>query len=196
MENLKSAPALIIQQKKEWGEILTGFETKNRYAINSSEGAELYKAGEESHFLARVILKMMRPFVIHIVSNAGGEILRIRKPFRFYFHEVRVEDQHGGTIGRVVREFAVFKRNFNVLDAGGAEVCRISGPFWHPWTFHILSNGSSVGKISKKWSGLGKEMFTDADTFSIDFGSISEVQHRAVLVGALFLIDTLYFEAR
>ena len=31
LENLAQANALIIRQQKEWGEILTGFETKNKY---------------------------------------------------------------------------------------------------------------------------------------------------------------------
>ena len=30
MEKLESLNAIVIQQKKEWGEIITDFETKNR----------------------------------------------------------------------------------------------------------------------------------------------------------------------
>ena len=33
----------------------------------------------------------------------------------------------------------------------------------------ILILISQVGKISKQWSGLGKEVFTDADNFGINF---------------------------
>ena len=35
MERLESLNALAIQQKKEWGEIITNFETKNRYVVMS-----------------------------------------------------------------------------------------------------------------------------------------------------------------
>ena len=32
---------ILIRQKKEWGEILTGFETRNRYALSSEDGDEI-----------------------------------------------------------------------------------------------------------------------------------------------------------
>lgn len=30
-------------------------------------------------------------------------------------------------------------------------------------------DGNEVGKISKQWAGLAREMFTDADFFGINF---------------------------
>ena len=71
-----------------------------------------------------------------------------------------------------------------------------------------------VGKITKQWSGLGKEMFTDADNFGINFPMDLDVkvrehccaarkypeiiilflQMKATLLGALFLVDFMYFE--
>ena len=35
-----------------------------------------------------------------------------------------------------------------------------------------------VGKITKQWSGLGKEMFTDADNFGINFPMDLDVKVR------------------
>jgi len=196
MEKLKNVPALIVQQKKEWGEILTGIESKNKYVISDPQGTELYFAAEESNVMARLFLKMFRAFTIHIVSKDGNNILKIRKPFRFYFHEVFIEDNQGKLLGKVIREFSLFKRNFTIFDPLGVEIYKISGPFLHPWTFHILNKGIEVGKILKKWSGLGKQLFTDADNFSVEFRSILELNHRANILGALFLIDMLYFEKK
>ena len=71
-----------------------------------------------------------------------------------------------------------------------------------------------MGKITKQWSGLGKEMFTDADNFGINFPMDLDVkvrsialllarypviiilfpQMKATLLGALFLVDFMYFE--
>ena len=52
-----------------------------------------------------------------------------------------------------------------------------------------------IGKIEKKSCGL-KEFFTDADTFSIDFPVSLDAKAKALMLGALFLIDYGYFEAR
>lgn len=51
-----------------------------------------------------------------------------------------------------------------------------------------------VGKISKEWSGLAKEAFTDADNFGIQFPEDLDVRMKAVCLGACFLIDFMFFE--
>jgi len=70
------------------------------------------------------------------------------------------------------------------------------GPLLHPWTFNIIHETGDVGVITKKWSGLGKEVFTDADNFGITFSSELKETTKAILLGAVFLIDFLYFENR
>ena len=39
----------------------------------------------------------------------------------------------------------------------------------HAHTFQVMSNDGTqpIGKITKQWSGLAKEIFTDADNFGI-----------------------------
>jgi hypothetical protein len=56
--------------------------------------------------------------------------------------------------------------------------------------FQVLSKDGEVevGKISKKWSGLIKEYFTDADNFGISMPIDLDVKIKAVVLGALFLI--------
>lgn len=45
-----------------------------------------------------------------------------------------------------------------------------------------------IGRISKQWSGLLKEVFTDTDNFGIQFPLDLDVKIKAVLMGACFLI--------
>lgn len=49
-------------------------------------------------------------------------------------------------------------------------------------------DGTNVGKISKQWSGLAREMFTDSDHFGISFPLDLDVKMKAVCLGAVFLI--------
>jgi hypothetical protein len=51
--------------------------------------------------------------------------------------------------------------------------------------------GTNVGKISKQWTGLAKEMFTDADNFGMTFPIDLDVNIKAVLLGAVFLIVSI-----
>ncbi len=196
MEKLGNANAIAVKQRKEWGEILTGFETRNKYEVFDENGNSLYFAAEEGNVLARLFLKPLRPFTMHIMNPDGRDALKGKRPFKFYFHEMSVYDSQDTFLGKIKREFAVFSREFSVTDAGNIEIYKIHGPFFHPWTFKILENGNETGVILKKWSGLGKEMFTDADNFNITFPPGADLKKKALLLGALFLIDMLYFEQK
>lgn len=52
-------------------------------------------------------------------------------------------------------------------------------------------NGTQIGKITKQWSGILREAFTDADHFGITFPIDLDVSMKAVLLGALFLIVSM-----
>ncbi len=194
MERLKAAESVVVRQKKEWGEILTGFETRNRYAVSDPSNQQLYWAAEESSFLARFFLKALRPFTMHILSMEGGPVMKTVKPFRFFFHEMSVFNSDGKLLGVIKREFSILAKRFTVKDPQGTALYDICAPVLHPWTFKISTNGIETGEIVKKWSGLGKEAFADADNFSVRFPQGAGAGQKAALLGALFLIDMVYFE--
>jgi Scramblase len=50
------------------------------------------------------------------------------------------------------------------------------------------ASGEEIGGISKQWSGFLKEAFTDADNFGIKFPVNLDVNLKATLLGAVFLI--------
>ena len=47
---------------------------------------------------------------------------------------------------------------------------------------------STIGKISKQWTGLLREIFTDTDNFGIQFPMDLDVKMKATMIGACFLI--------
>jgi len=185
---------LIIEQQVEWLETFTEFETENRYAILDRYGNELFFAEERSSFWGRIFLPTQRPLDIEVFNNYGNLIMTIEKPFRFFIPEINIYDENNQPIGNIKKKFWAIRRIFFVHDSSGKEIYKIVGPIFHPWTFKILKNGNEVGKISKKWSGLGKEMFTDADTFNIEFPGNATDKEKKILTGATFLIDYIYFE--
>ena len=62
--------------------------------------------------------------------------------------------------------------------------------------FEVMSLDESavVGQISKQWGGFMQEAFTDADDFGISFPMDLDVEIKAVMLGACFLIDFMFFE--
>ncbi|XP_041270317.1 phospholipid scramblase 1-like isoform X2 [Onychostruthus taczanowskii] len=57
-----------------------------------------------------------------------------------------------------------------------------------------LDETCPVGRISKQWTGLVREVFTDTDNFGISFPMDLDVKMKAVMIGACFLIDFMFFE--
>jgi uncharacterized protein YxjI len=185
----------VVNQHKEWGEILTGFETKNKYAISDTSGNRLYLAAEEAgSMLMRWFLRALRPFTMAVLTEDGQVIMRVIRPFRFYFHRADIVDSQGQTLGTIERRFALLRRIYSVADRSGREVFQLFGPILHPWTFQIKKDGVECGKITKKWSGLLKEGFTDADNFGVMFPTEWNVKMKALFLGAVFLIDFVHFE--
>ena len=84
MDKLTPLDGLFVSQKKEWGEILTGFEQKNKYAIIDPSGNQLYFAAEDGgSIIGRLFLKALRPFqMIYSVRDPHGkEIFKLFGPF-------------------------------------------------------------------------------------------------------------------
>ena len=195
MERLSSVEGLVISQKKEWGEIISGFETKNKYVVLDSMGNELYRAAEEKgSLLARWFLKALRPFEICVRTYEDQLVLRVVRPFRFFFYRLDVFDAQGGLLGTIERRFSLLRRIYSVLDSSRQEAYQLFGPILHPWTFEIREGDMVHGKITKKWSGLLKEGFTDADNFGITFPPGWDIKLKALFLGAVFLIDFAHFE--
>lgn len=195
MDNLQSVSSLIITQSKEWGEILTDFETKNKYVVRNESGEELYYAAEEGgSIILRWFLKALRPFTVVVLNTDNKVLMRVKRPFRFYFHEATVVDASGESIGRLSKRFSIIRKKYSVFNRADKEVYQLFGPLFRPWTFIIKSDGEEFGKITKKWSGLLTESFTDADNFGIEFPITWDVKLKALFLGAVFLIDFVHFE--
>ena len=115
MERLSSISSLVVSQQKEWGEILTGFETKNRYTISDMSGRRLYLAAEKAgSTLLRWFLKALRPFTIAVLTEDGQVVLQVMRPFRFYFHRAEVVDSQGQSLGVIETVLNIAPHLFSV----------------------------------------------------------------------------------
>ncbi|MBA3503728.1 MAG: phospholipid scramblase family protein [Myxococcota bacterium] len=194
---------LSVRQRKNWMEIITSFDARNKYVVYDEGGNPVFNVEEQGSgfgsIVKRLFLRNMRPFTSHVEDLAGqGQLLVLTKPFRFIFHRLEIRDPSGTLLGAIQRRWTWFRRKYIVEGPDGQEVATLFGPIFRPWTFQIQLPGSDaeVGLIQKKWSGLLKEAFSDADNFWVDFAQIQDPQLRAVLFAATVLIDIVHFENR
>lgn len=202
MQKLKECDKLLVKQQTSAQEaVMESFdlERENTYVVADELGREFFFAQEESEhgWLFKSFLNASRPFTISVLPTGGLKHgIRVRRPFRFYFHEATVELLDGKPLGRVKKKFSILRRLYSVEGKSGQEKFRITGPLLKPWTFDIYYGERRIGVIKKNWSGLLKEALTQADNFTVEFPSQLNVGHKLLLLGVVFLIDFVHFERK
>lgn len=103
-------------------------------------------------------------------------------------------------LGSVHQDWSICTPQYSIKNGAGDTVLKIGGPFLAfsccgDVVFDVLTRDKTtkVGKITKQWSGLAREMFTDADTFGVTFPIDLDVQVKAVLLATTFLIVSILF---
>jgi uncharacterized protein YxjI len=195
---------LSVRQRKNWLEIITSFDARNKYVVYNELGEPVFNVQEQGSgfgsFMKRLLLQWMRPFTSQVddLTTGGTAMLTLRKPFRFIFHRLEVRDASGTLLGAIQRKWTWIRRKYIIEGPDGREVATLFGPILKPWTFQIQLPGSTqeVGLIQKKWSGLLKEMFSEADNFWVAYEAVEDPQLRALLFAATVLIDIVHFEQK
>ncbi|KAF1380602.1 hypothetical protein PFLUV_G00165590 [Perca fluviatilis] len=208
LEYLTQIDQILIHQKVELLEAFIGFETNNQYEIKNSLGQKIYKAKEKNDCCTRNCCGSLRSFDMKIKDNMDMEVIRLIRPFRCVscwcpccLQEMEVQAPPGTTIGYVKQDWHPCLPKFSIQGPNKETLMKLEGPCFAcnccgDVNFELKSKDGDtpIGRISKQWSGLLKEVFTDADNFGIQFPLDLDVKMKAVLMGACFLIDFMFFE--
>ncbi|MBD2190015.1 phospholipid scramblase-related protein [Pseudanabaena mucicola] len=200
IQTLAQANSIYIKQKFEVAEIF-GFETRNRYQIQSEDGLQFGYCAEQKLGLGDAIMRQFlghwRVFNIIGTDIHNQQVFRAHHPFRWFFQRIDVFGAGDRQVGSLQQRFAWFNKKFDFLDTRGNLIMSMTSPFWSIWTFPIKKLARDVAVIEKKWSGISKELFTDADNFRVRFSDsrLTADDKLLLLAGAIF-IDILYFERK
>jgi len=190
---------LTVRQRKLWLELLLNFEMKNSYDVYDDQQMPVFRVREQGNgflaFLKRIFLGPLRPFSA-LVTDLGTDapVMLVRRPFRFIFHRLEVTGADGQPLGAIQRRWSWLRRIYVVEDASGNVVADVFGPILRPWTFEVRIDGHPQAVIRKRWSGLLKEAFTDADNFGVEIGALDSPRLKALVFAATVLIDVVHFE--
>ena len=209
LEYLATLDRVFVKQKVELLEAFTSFETNNRYHILDAQGRQIFKAKEDTDCCTRQCCGNIRPFDMKLKDGNDQEIIHFQRPlacgsccFPCCLQSLEVESPPGNVIGTVKQKWSILYPKYNIKDETGKTIYYIEGPCctcscFGDVDFKIYDgsdHSKEVGRIAKKWSGLAKEYFTDADNFGITFPPGANAKMKATLLGASMLIDFMYFE--
>lgn len=183
---------------------MTGLETNNRYDILNTMGQPIFKAIEINNCCFLNCCGSYRCFHMKILNNAGMEVMHLERPLRcngscFPFcccgQEMKVYSPPGQLIGRIVQNISFCGARFEIRDENDQPQLRVNGPccvfdFCGNVDFRVLplETDTQIGVVTKQWSGLAKEAFTDADNFGVCFPIDLEVRMKALLMAQIILI--------
>lgn len=190
---------LTVKQRRSWLEALTGFEQANRYTVLGNGMGAAFVVQEQSagfvEMLTRLFLGPWRPFESYVEDTRRGTIaMKLRRPFRWFLPVLEVCDPDGNLLARIERRWTWLATRYEIFDASDALIGEIHGPMFRPWTFEVMSNGTRVALVQKKWSGLLKEAFTDADNFEVTFDPGAPPKWKPLALACAVLIDVAHFE--
>lgn len=183
-----------INQRVEPLEMFTGFESQNQYEVLDPQGNIIAYAAETTGTMSRMFMGSNRFEEIELRNTSGGVILRLKERFGFPFSTHFISTADGQPWFQIKQRWAWFRRKFAIWGDGNPDL-GIRGPMFRPWTFWVDEDGKQIGKIAKRFSGVGTEMFTDADKFDIEFHStIAHQEQRLRMLVMGFVIDMKFFE--
>lgn len=207
LEYLSQLDQVLIHQQVELLEAFTGFETENKYIVANSLGQQMFFATELSGCLERQCCGPVRSFEMQLLDNANREVIHLARPYRCnccwcccYRQEMDVQVPVGVSVGSVRQRCSPLKPEFDICGADGECQLQIIGPVCQcapcgDVIFNVLTtSGQKIGEVRKQWTGVVKEMFTDADNFGVTFPKDLAVTTKVTLMAAAFLIDFMFFE--
>ncbi|XP_060785124.1 phospholipid scramblase 1-like [Neoarius graeffei] len=208
LEYLTQVDQLLIHQQVELLEVILGWESNNKYLVKNTLGQQVFFVAEDNDCCNRNFCGSLRSFVLHILDNMGQEVMTLTRPLRCdgcccpcCLQELEVQSPPGIPIGYVIQTWHPYLPKFTIQNEQKQDVLKIVGPCCScrccsDVNFEVISldEKESVGQIRKQWTGFVKELFTNADNFGVTFPMDLDVKMKAVLLGACFLIDFMFYE--
>jgi uncharacterized protein YxjI len=164
--SLYEQPVLLVSQKTKL------IELTNEYAVFDGQGQQIgavVEVGQSTVKKAVRFLSSLDQFLTHRleVRDATGPVLVLTRPAKIVKSRVEVTRPDGAPVGEIVQANVFGKIRFDLV-AGGQLVGGIQAENWRAWNFAILdAAGTEVARITKKWEGLARTLFTTADRYVV-----------------------------
>ncbi len=119
-------------------------------------------------YLRLIVSKGLLPTLLEVrQADATEPFLSLRRRPGFLSHRVDVEDGEGRAIGFFQTKGFSLTPVVYLHGPGGDRVGEVRGN-WKGWDFTCRDlRGRELGRVTKKWAGIGKELFTTADSYVV-----------------------------
>jgi len=174
------------------------FKFRNGYQVLDTEGNSIGYIQENMPtsrvWLSLVISKKNLPMAFEVRNSEGKVVSSLTRGWTLFMSKMKVLGEDGQVVASINQKFGL-KPKFEIYDTNNSLLAHIQGN-WTAWNFNITdASGAVIGTISKKFNGLAKEIFTDADKYVVNIEpSVTNEAQRIAIATVAAAIDMILKE--
>jgi uncharacterized protein YxjI len=191
MADLLTMDRLIVNQKAKLVELT------NQYHIRDEQGNDVGLIQQEGQSTLRKVLRFatkVDQFLTHhlaVTDMAGNRIIELTRPSKVFKSRLEVRDGTGRAVGEIVQKNVFGKIRFDLVAADDSSLGQIRAENWRAWNFAIVDTSErEIGRITKKFVGVLKGVFTTADNYIVDISPEVTGDLRLMVLAAAAGVDT------
>ncbi len=176
------------------------FKAANNYDIYDPNTSDIIlECREELGLITKILrftdYKRNTPFNIIIKTPTDEPIIKVTRGISIFLSKVSVFDENDIYIGCFKQKLFSIGGKFDVLDSDDNVVCTLQGK-WTGWDFKFIMDDKELAHVTKKWAGIGKELFTSADNYVLNISEIvpEDSPVRKLILAAVMCIDMVLKE--
>ena len=177
------------------------FKAANNYDIYDPQTGEITMHCREDNLggftklLRFTDYKRLTPFDVRITTPDGQQLVRVTRGITFLRSHVTVLDEDDQVIGHFRQKLLSVGGAFDLLDTDDKVLCRLAGK-WTGWNFRFMAGDTEFAHVTKKWAGIGKELFTSADNYILEITEAVPANNRVrlLILAAVTCIDMVLKE--
>jgi uncharacterized protein YxjI len=188
--SLFTEPVLVVNQKAKL------IELENEYTVFDQTGNQIGAVAEVGQSAAKKMARIVTSldqFMTHryeIRDQHQQPQLVLVRPRKLVKSKFVLERPDGSPVGEIEQKNVFGKIRFRLL-VGGREVGSLNAENWRAWNFNVQdAAGEEVARITKTWEGLAKTVFTTADNYVVQVHRPLEDPLRSLVVAAALCVDT------
>ena len=187
--SLYDQSVLVVNQKTKLIELTNEYEV---YDVHGQQIGAVVQVGQSTLKKAVRFVSNFDQFLTHRleVRDATGVPLVLTRPAKLVKSRVEVSRGDGMPIGEIVQANVFGKIRFDFV-AAGQVVGGIQAENWRAWDFAIVdAAGTEVARITKRWEGLARTLFTTADKYVVHVHFTLPEPLASLVIAAALSVDT------
>ncbi len=176
-------------------------KASNNYDVYDPESGNIIMECREPNlfWLTKILrftdFKRMTPFDVQVKTPDENRIVRVMRGISLLISKVEVRNADNELVGYFSQKLFSIGGRFDVFDKNDQLVCTLEGT-WAAWDFYFKQGDTTLAHVTKKWQGLGAELFTSADNYVLEINPEvpQDSELRQLIFAAVMCIDMVLKE--